>query len=59
MDLKSTTLLSNQPTFKISHLKDHDIQNSPDVPYCGQIFEYLVEKFRIWLNLVESGSYSG
>ena len=59
MDLKSTTLLSNQLNFEISHLKDNDLSYSPDIPYCGQIFEYFVEKFRIWLNLVESGSYSG
>ena len=59
MDLKSTTLLLNQPTFDISHLEDHDLCNAPDILYCGQIFEYLVEKFHIWLNLVESGSYSG
>ena len=59
MDHLSTNLYSNHLTFKVSHLKIDDFCQLPDIPYCGQIFEYLVEKFRIWLNLVESGSYSG
>ena len=58
MGLNSTNLCSNHLTFQRFHLKNEDFCLFPHILYCVQIFEYLVEKFYIWLNLVESVPYS-